>query len=130
MGFFSADIHTMDDLFVHTLRDIYYAENQIVKALPEESDAYFATRAWQSRVGAWASQQSEPVATRAQLVEAVRSAAARLGTPDVLRTVVALRERGVGFIESQAGVHPEPRGALTQGYLGGVMFELVHDERP
>ena len=53
-----------------------------------------------------------------------------LGTPDVLRTVAALRERGVGFIESQAGVHPEPRGALTQGYLGGVMFELVHDERP
>jgi ferritin-like metal-binding protein YciE len=25
----------MDDLFVHTLRDIYYAENQIVKALPD-----------------------------------------------------------------------------------------------
>ena len=25
----------MDDLFVHTLRDIYYAEKQIVKALPE-----------------------------------------------------------------------------------------------
>ncbi len=35
MGFFSKDLHTMDDLFVHTLRDIYYAENQIVKALPE-----------------------------------------------------------------------------------------------
>jgi ferritin-like metal-binding protein YciE len=25
----------MDDLFVHTLRDIYYAENQILKALPD-----------------------------------------------------------------------------------------------
>jgi ferritin-like metal-binding protein YciE len=25
----------MDDLFVHTLRDIYYAEKQILKALPE-----------------------------------------------------------------------------------------------
>jgi ferritin-like metal-binding protein YciE len=25
----------MDDLFVHTLRDIYYAEKQIVKALPD-----------------------------------------------------------------------------------------------
>jgi ferritin-like metal-binding protein YciE len=25
----------MNDLFVHTLRDIYYAENQILKALPE-----------------------------------------------------------------------------------------------
>jgi pyridoxamine 5'-phosphate oxidase len=59
-------------------------EGPIVKALPEESDAYFATRAWQSRVGAWASQQSEPVATRAQLIETVRGAAARLGTPDVL----------------------------------------------
>jgi ferritin-like metal-binding protein YciE len=35
MGFFSKDIKTMDDLFVHTLRDIYYAENQILKALPE-----------------------------------------------------------------------------------------------
>jgi ferritin-like metal-binding protein YciE len=35
MGFFSKDIETMDDLFVHTLRDIYYAEKQILQALPE-----------------------------------------------------------------------------------------------
>jgi ferritin-like metal-binding protein YciE len=35
MGLFSKDIKTMDDLFVHTLKDIYYAENQIVKALPD-----------------------------------------------------------------------------------------------
>ena len=35
MGIFSKDIKTMDDLFVHTLRDIYYAEKQILKALPE-----------------------------------------------------------------------------------------------
>ena len=35
MGWFSKDIATMDDLFVHTLQDIYYAENQIRKALPE-----------------------------------------------------------------------------------------------
>jgi ferritin-like metal-binding protein YciE len=35
MGFFSKDIATMDDLFVHTLRDMYYAEHQIVKALPD-----------------------------------------------------------------------------------------------
>lgn len=34
MGFFSKDIKTLDDLFVHTLRDIYYAEKQIEKALP------------------------------------------------------------------------------------------------
>jgi ferritin-like metal-binding protein YciE len=35
MGLFSKDIETLDDLFVHTLRDIYYAENQILKALPK-----------------------------------------------------------------------------------------------
>jgi ferritin-like metal-binding protein YciE len=35
MGLFSADIETMDDLFVHQLQDIYYAEHQILKALPE-----------------------------------------------------------------------------------------------
>ena len=35
MGLFTKDIKTMNDLFVHTLRDIYYAEKQIVKALPE-----------------------------------------------------------------------------------------------
>lgn len=29
------DIETLDDLFVHTLRDIYYAEKQILKALPK-----------------------------------------------------------------------------------------------
>jgi 4-hydroxyphenylpyruvate dioxygenase len=51
-----------------------------------------------------------------------------LGTPDVLASVKALRERGVGFVESQ-GVHSETRGALTQSYLGGAMFELVHDKR-
>ena len=35
MGLFSKDIQTMDDLLVHGLQDIYYAENQIVKALPK-----------------------------------------------------------------------------------------------
>jgi ferritin-like metal-binding protein YciE len=38
MGLFSKDIKNMDDLFVHTLRDIYYAEKQIVKSLPEMID--------------------------------------------------------------------------------------------
>lgn len=37
MGFFSKDIKTMDDLFVHTLRDVYYAEQQVLKALPTMS---------------------------------------------------------------------------------------------
>ena len=35
MGFFTKDIKTLNDLFVHTLRDIYYAEQQITKNLPD-----------------------------------------------------------------------------------------------
>jgi ferritin-like metal-binding protein YciE len=35
MGLFTSDIKTLDDLFVHTLQDIYYAEKQITKALPK-----------------------------------------------------------------------------------------------
>jgi ferritin-like metal-binding protein YciE len=32
---FTKDIQTLDDLFVHQLRDIYYAEKQIVQSLPD-----------------------------------------------------------------------------------------------
>ena len=35
MGLFSKDIKTMDDLLLHGLQDIYYAEQQITKALPK-----------------------------------------------------------------------------------------------
>jgi ferritin-like metal-binding protein YciE len=35
MGLFTKDIKTMDDLFLHGLKDIYYAEQQITKALPK-----------------------------------------------------------------------------------------------
>jgi ferritin-like metal-binding protein YciE len=34
MGLFSKDIQNINDLFVHQLKDVYYAENQIVKNLP------------------------------------------------------------------------------------------------
>ena len=35
MGIFTKDIKTMDDLLLHSLQDIYYAEQQITKALPK-----------------------------------------------------------------------------------------------
>ncbi|MBX9711485.1 MAG: DUF892 family protein, partial [Xanthobacteraceae bacterium] len=35
MGIFTKDIKTMDDLLMHQLQDIYYAEQQIIKALPK-----------------------------------------------------------------------------------------------
>src|ERR1700738_87419 len=38
MGLFTKDIKTMDDLLLHGLQDIYYAEQQITKALPKMID--------------------------------------------------------------------------------------------
>jgi ferritin-like metal-binding protein YciE len=35
MGLFSKDIKTLADLYKHGLQDIYYAENQILKSLPD-----------------------------------------------------------------------------------------------
>ncbi len=35
MGLFTSDINTFEDLYLHQLQDIYYAENQITKALPK-----------------------------------------------------------------------------------------------
>ena len=52
-----------------------------------------------------------------------------LGTPDVPATVAQLRQRGVEFVASK-GASLDVRGALTRTVMGGVMFELVHDERP
>jgi ferritin-like metal-binding protein YciE len=38
MGLFTRDIKSMEDLFLHGLQDVYYAENQIIKALPTMID--------------------------------------------------------------------------------------------
>ena len=35
MGLFTKDIKTMEDLLLHTLEDIYYAEHQITSSLPK-----------------------------------------------------------------------------------------------
>jgi pyridoxamine 5'-phosphate oxidase len=57
-------------------------EGPVVKAPASDSDAYFASRPWQSRVGAWASEQSAPIASRKDLTRAVAETAHRFGVPD------------------------------------------------
>ena len=56
-------------------------EGQVVAAPAGDSDRYFAARAWQSRIGAWASEQSEPIGSRAELLETVKETARRFGAP-------------------------------------------------
>jgi len=50
-----------------------------------EADAYFATRPRLSQIGAWASDQSQPMAGRFELEKAVALAAARFGVGPVPR---------------------------------------------
>jgi ferritin-like metal-binding protein YciE len=38
MGLLTKPIKTLDDLFVHTLQDVYYAEQKIIKTLPKMID--------------------------------------------------------------------------------------------
>ena len=49
------------------------------KTTDAESDAYFTTRPWISRVGAWTSDQSEPIESRAALERKVREVFRRFG---------------------------------------------------
>ena len=56
-------------------------EGAVVRAPSADSDAYFASRPWQSRLGAWASAQSDPAESRQALERALAAAAARFGAP-------------------------------------------------
>ena len=55
------------------------AEGVVEPLSAAENDAYFQSRAWQSRIGAWASEQSEPVDSRQTLAMAVAATAQRFG---------------------------------------------------
>jgi pyridoxamine 5'-phosphate oxidase len=57
------------------------AEGRVERLPAADSDAYFSSRPWQSRLGAWASRQSEPVESRDALRAAVADAARRFGVP-------------------------------------------------
>jgi pyridoxamine 5'-phosphate oxidase len=54
-------------------------EGPIVKSPPTESDAYFKTRPWESRLSAWASNQSRPLKDREQLMGQYAQAIDELG---------------------------------------------------
>jgi pyridoxamine 5'-phosphate oxidase len=54
-------------------------EGRIVRSPAAESDAYFATRPLDSRIGAWASEQSAPLPSRTDLDNRVRAVAEEFG---------------------------------------------------
>lgn len=68
-----------------TLRRQIRMEGQIIMATDKESDDYFATRARESRLGAWVSQQSRPLKDRATMDNAVKEFEKKFEGKDVPR---------------------------------------------
>lgn len=60
-------------------------EGRIERALASESDAYFSGRDRESQLGAWASSQSRPVASRAALLDHLEQVRARFAGKEVPR---------------------------------------------
>jgi pyridoxamine 5'-phosphate oxidase len=116
-------------------------EGPVVLAPEQDSNAYFATRAWQSRIGAWASEQSEPIASRNQLLEAVTATARRFGAPtpgspgadDSLKVTIPRPPHWGGYrlwadtvelwVEGAARIHDRARWQRTLRSTSGSSFK-------
>jgi pyridoxamine 5'-phosphate oxidase len=61
------------------LERVVRVEGRVEKTSAEESDAYFVTRPLDSRIGAWASPQSQVISSRAVLLGNAAKASARFG---------------------------------------------------
>ena len=68
-----------------TLRRSVRVEGEVEPVTAEEADAYFATRARASQIGAWASDQSRPLESRYALETNVAKMTARFGLGKVPR---------------------------------------------
>jgi pyridoxamine 5'-phosphate oxidase len=88
----------------------------------EESAAYFVTRPWASRIGAWASRQSSPVAARTELDDAWAAAAARWPDRGTAQDV-PLPEFWGGFVVRPVEVE------FWQGRIGRLHDRLVYVAR-
>jgi pyridoxamine 5'-phosphate oxidase len=60
-------------------------EGRVERATEAESEAYFRSRPRGSQLGAWASPQSTPIASRAKLEQLSRAADARFAAQEVIR---------------------------------------------
>jgi pyridoxamine 5'-phosphate oxidase len=116
-------------------------EGPVVLAPEKDSNAYFATRAWQSRIGAWASEQSPPIASRNQLLDAVTETARRFGAPtpgspgadDSLKVTIPRPPHWGGYrlwadtvelwVEGAARIHDRARWQRTLRFTSGSSFK-------
>lgn len=116
-------------------------EGEAVRSPTEESDAYFASRNWGSQLGAWGSDQSAPIESRAALIAQVGRRAVRLGisaTKNLRSVAVADRpviprpphwggirvwaQRVELWIEGDDRIHDRARWDRTLENTGGDSF--------
>jgi pyridoxamine 5'-phosphate oxidase len=102
-------------------------EGRVVRSPPAESDAYFNSRPWGSRLGACASEQSRPITSRAALVAALARATAKYGAQAMVGRSIPRPDHWGGFrlwaeavefwVEGQFRIHDRVRftRALTAG---------------
>jgi pyridoxamine 5'-phosphate oxidase len=69
----------------HTIGEQIRIEGQVERVCDAEADAYFATRPRGSQLGAWASAQSLPIASRAELEQRLDEYAQRFGDAQIAR---------------------------------------------
>jgi pyridoxamine 5'-phosphate oxidase len=68
-----------------SLRRQVRIEGQVTTVSDEEADAYFASRSRDSQLGAWASDQSRPLPSRAHFLKRVAEAGIKFGVSPVTR---------------------------------------------
>ncbi len=124
MGLFTKDVKTMNDLFVHQLQDIYYAEKQLVKALPKMAEKAtdkqlkqgFLTHLDETRTHVQRLEQvfqmhgAEVKAVNCPAIDGIHQGSRRG------------RRRGRG--QGRAGRGPDQRGAGRRALRDGTLWQL------
>jgi len=80
-----SNMHAAGALHWKTLHRQVRFRGQVDVVTDSEADSYFASRDRNSRIGAWASQQSRPLESRSALEEAVARQTARFRTEELVR---------------------------------------------
>jgi len=115
-------------------------EGLVERSPPEESDAYFASRPVESRIGAWASEQSEPIESREALQAAVAAAEHRFGVSPFQSAAAGRPQPGVPrpphwggyrlwaqavelWVQGRARIHDRARWSRRLDRVGGGRIE-------
>ena len=148
MGLFSKPIKTLDDLFVHTLKDIYYAEHQIEKHLPtmvEKATAPLLKQAFETHLAEtrvqvsrletvfqMVGQEAKAVTCAAMdgILKEAREVASDIDTPEVLDAGLLSSAQAVEHYEiTRYGTLIALAKRLGYHDAAGVLVQTLNEEK-